>query len=626
VESVVVTPGASSLEVGERTTLGIAVKWSDGTETSPPADAKLRFKTAGGDYNFGIVFAADLSEQPVVSLWRGATTDKYFLAAVRPGTTSVTVEVDGIAAAPFEFSAAYSALPNIRVSLPDGSGAAAGVREKDTDVQIRLTTKTFGAGGLTSSLRFAAVAKAGDVLDFENPPEGTVVQLTASIGDLGGLQVKVPAGRLWIDQTDKGLFRGTFLGQSAALQPVVGSFVVQRSGEFGIDILDDPVLLAESTAPNPSVTGNHVGRVTVTALEDGRALIQWRTVKDVTKADLTRKLLDTKTGILTDLPPLVENANTTYKNFDTGETKEGPAIGWSGVAESQGKVLAMWEGRAGTGVQLPNQIQVQELDPKTLEKKGQPLIVSDDDCSGQCRPQIHRLPNSRWLVLWGKPDGSGLRSRRIDGNLAFSELKPVDIIQVPANRPSAAVIEDNIAIIWRTTDQGVWYKLYTSAMSALAPEQQLTEPQAGLPAPAVAAILDPPSFAAIFAEPATTARYRRINLSGSEIGTEDVVLGNSITHSVAAGGQLGQVVVVSRVDPGKGPDAPTKNQLLVTKMETPTPSVTGVPLGLPHTVPSSSGTWVVEPSIVYVPATNSYVLVWGGDDKGKSSIWMQRFR
>lgn len=625
VQSVAVSAESTDLTLGERTRLIIKTTWSDGNVTDPGDKAKLTFHHGDVELGFGATLAPAGADQPPVSLWKGDTPGDFYAAAVRPGSGEITVKVDGVESAPVSFVSSYPSLPDVRISLPAGGGTAAGIREKDTDAQIRLTTNTIGPTGLKSSIRFPAFAKAGDYFDIESPPEGAVLQINATIGSVGALQVGVPSGRVWIDQTDKGMFRGSFLGRTAQLFPIVGSFVVQRNGEFGLDILEDPVLLAESTAPNINTPGTHVGRPSASALPDGRVVLSWRVIKDVTKADLVRKVLDTTTGTLSDLQPLVLDANTSYK-AESGDTTQGAALGWSTVAESQGKVLTVWEGRTGKGVTLPNQINIQQLDPTTLEKTGEPWVVSDEDCSGQCRPQIYRLPNSRFLIVWGKADGSGLRARRIDGNLQFSEGKPVELIQVPASRPSAAVIEDNVAIIWRTPDAGIWYKLYTSGLSALAPEQQLTGNLSGLPAPSVSAILEPPSFAGVFAEPASSLLYRRINLSGAEIGTEDLPLGTGVTHNSSAGGQLGQVVVATRVDPGKGADAVTKNQLRLSKVYTPTPSITGEILGPVYEVPSSNGEWVVEPTLVYAAATNTYVLIWGGDDKGKARVWVQRFR
>lgn len=626
IASVAASAESTQLILGERTRLIVKVTWSDGAVTDPPDKAKLALRYGEVTIGFGPTLAVDAKSQPPVSLWKGDTPGDFFAAAVRPGSGEVVVSVDGVEAPPLTFDTSYPTLPDVRISLPAGGGAAAGIRETDSDAQIRLTTNTIGPTGLKSTIRFPAFAKAGDHFDIESPPQGAVLQINATIGAVGALQVSVPAGRVWIDQTDKGMFRGSFLGQTAQLFPIVGSFVVQRNGEFGLDILEDPVLLAESTAPNINTPGSHVGRASASALSDGRVVLSWRVIKDVTKADLVRKVLDTKTGVLTDLTPLVFEANTAYKDSVSGSTTQGTALGWSSVAESQGKIMAVWEGRATKGVTQPNQITLQQLDPTTLDKMGEPWVVSDEDCSGQCRPQIHRLPNSRWLIVWGKADGSGLRARRMDGNLQFSEGKPVELIQVPASRPSAAVIEDNVAVIWRTPDAGIWYKLYTSGLSALAPEQQLTGNLAGLPAPSVSAILEPPSFAGVFAEPASTLLYRRINLSGAEIGTEDLPLGTGITHNSSAGGQLGQVVIATRVDTGKGADAATKNQLRLTKVNTPTPSITGAVLGPVYEVPNSNGEWVVEPTLVYAAATNTYVLIWGGDDKGKAQVWVQRFR
>lgn len=613
-----------TLAVAGRAPLKVSVKRSDGSEGAPKDSDGLQFTVDGQPIELGAKLSADPAAQPKLAVWRDSKTGNLFLAGVRPGDTVLAAKVGDVAAPDVAVSVAFPDGAGLRLATTTANGKCAGDRSKDSDDTIKLEGKQFGAGGLTLTLRFPAAAVAGDVLDTEKPPKSGALQLVATVADLGGVQLKIPQARVWIDQTDKGWFRGTFLGTSATLLPVAGTFAVARDGKFGIDLLDDGQQIQTSTTQSYKSTGNHYSRVSVSAVPGGVALLHWREVLNVTTANLGRASVKADSGDVVALEPLVAKA-TAAVLVDDGKgtlvpTPKGEFFGAASVATSADKTLVVWEGKPAKGSAAPYQISAQLLDAK-LKPTGAVLQVAPDECWGDCKPSLVPLPSSRWLAVWGAPKGTGVRGAILDGNDLSQTEKLVSMIAAPATNPSVASLDANVAVVWKLPGKGTRYRLYTDTLASNGPEQDLGTPTATPPAPQMLAIDTPPSFAAVFFSPAAELKLRRIGLNASVMGPADVPVATDATKIAAAAGKAGQLVLVERIS-GAAPDEP---QLRLRKMVIASAGDPGTPLGPPVPLALSASKLALDAAIAYLPDADTFVVAWSGDLLS-DGIWVQRFR
>jgi hypothetical protein len=639
-----------TLEVAEKTQLQLTIQRKSGKAGPLQTGEVLTFLVDGKPLALGASMAAEGSPQPAVSVWKSSELGKYWLAGARPGKAVVVAQVDGIAAEPIEVQVGWPAAPLVRMTLPTAQGKTTLKHVADTVDTIRMEGATLGAGGLTITLRFPAVAKPGDVFDLEKPPATGTVQVKAIAADLGGLKLDLLKGRVWLDQVDKGLYRGTFLGTAASLAPIAGVFVVERDGNFGVDMLDDPQLIEASTMPQPT-TGVHASRATLAPIGNGQVLLTYRHIDNSTVAKLIRVVIDAKTGELDkSWAPLVLKAPTfTTDGADPPVITPIPGVGYANSASSAGKWMTTWEGRSGPdpfSQPQPNQVWYRTFDPTdgTLGDEGA-TVVATDDCNGQCRPQIVGLPNSRWLIAWSAPDGQGIRARRINGNLTFAEAKVVQIVQPPATGASLAVLDANVALAWTLPEDRPQFRLFSDLLLSNGPEQDLGLGAPGSRGPAIVALASPPSFLAIFpsggkgpspvacagSEPkcptggvcdgaicSLGAQFRRIGLTASKLGPTDVDLAPGVDRVVAVAGKLGQVAEIERLPTTKLPQLRLR-KLLVQKVADP-----GTQLGTEVLLKAKS-TAPLQAVLCYVPESDVFILAWSGDATSEG-VWIQRFR
>ena len=610
---------AAAVEVASKISLTVQVTLKNGSKGDPSSKHKVQFRIGGQVIGSGALLAADGAKQPGVSVWKGDTAGKFWLAGLRPGQTDLIVEVDGVPSEILPLLVSYPTAPLLRLTLPTAEGKTTGDRLADGADTVHIEGKTFGAGGLTLTLRFPIAATAGTSYDTDNPPKVGALSVTATVADLGGLKLNlVSGGRLWIDQVDKGLFRGCFLGTSADLKPMAGVFIVERDGKFGVDVLDAPQVLESSSAPEPA-PGVHVSRAAVSAVGNGKALLTYRRIIDVTKADLVRVLVDAKSGAVdTTLTPVVSGAGTGTPDNPL------PGVGFASAALSEGKVLVAWEGKKAKGISETNQVWVRVADTshQWLAEAPDPILASGDDCNGQCRPQVLRLPSSRWLVLWSVPGGQGIKARRFQGTtLDWAEaLSPKLIVQPPGTGVRAATMDANIGMAWLDPTAGTTYRLFDQNLSSIESEQPLGNPVSNAPWPAMAGVdaTGAPSFMALFfdGDPATDLKYRRIGLNAKRLGAADLPLASSVDFFVSATGKNGQVAIIER--------ASNDSTLRIRKVVVTGSSDNGSQLGGPVTILTNPST-TVEPSLCYVAESDIFVATWSGDGSSEN-VQVLRFR
>jgi hypothetical protein len=649
VTAVLAEAATTTLEVAEKTGLQLTIQRKSGKSGPLQPGEGLTFLVDGNPLALGASMAAEGVPQPAVSVWKSSEPGKYWLAGARPGKAIVVAQVDGVAADPVEVQVGWPAAPIVRMTLPTATGKTTLKRVADAVDTIRMEGSTLGASGLTITLRFPVVAKPGDVFDLEKPPATGTVQVKATVADLGGLKLDLLKGRVWLDQVDKGWYRGTFLGTAASLAPIAGVFEVERDGKFGVDMLDDPQLIEASTKPVP-VTGVHASRATLSPIGNGKALLTYRRIDNVTTASLVRVVIDAKTGAIDKTwIPLVFKAPTVLVDDANPDGTAIPGVGYANSAASAGKWLTTWEGRSGPdpfGQPQPNQLWYHTFDPTdgTLGDEGA-TVVATDDCSGQCRPQIVGLPNSRWLIAWSAPDGQGIRARRINGNLTFAESKVVQIVQPPATGASLAALDANVALAWTLPEDRPQFRLFSDLLLSNGPEQDLGLGAPGSRGPALVALATPPSFLAIFSSggkgpsPAACAgtepkcpaggvcdgaicslgaQFRRIGLTASKLGPADVDLAPGVDRVVAVAGKAGQVAEIERLPTTKLPQLRLR-KLLVQKVADP-----GAQLGT-EVLLAAKSTAPIQPVLCYVPESDVFILAWSGDATSEG-VWIQRFR
>ncbi len=612
----------ATLLVGSKAPLKITVQRQD--DSGPPKTTEaVAFAVDGEPVELNAKPGPLGESQAAVALWKSTVTGQYWVAALRPGQAKLTVSVNGVVTEELALETAWADGSGLRMATATAAGSCGGARTKDTEDTIRLEGKTLGKGGLTLTVRFPATAKAGDAFDLDKPaPQEGSLQIVAVMPDLGGQQVKVPTGRLWIDQTDKGWFRGSFAGTSATLQPVVGAFAVERNGSFGVDILDQAVKLATSTTDKWNATGEHDSRAHLSVL-DGKALLTWRHISNVTTADLLARRIDSQTGMVEELAPLVTKA-VAQVLIDDGSgalvpKPLGEFFGAVSAAQSGDKRLLVWEGKPAAKTASPYQISGQLLDPD-MTGPAAPFVIAGDACWGTCRPQVVALPSTHFLVVWTAPAG-GVKAAIIDGNAPESPEKLVTVAPSPASGVAASSWEDKVGLVWRHPSQGSYVRLYGSTMSSLGPEVPLGGVVANTFAPAIAAMAEPASFTTLFFAPVGTLQQRRIGLDGTLIGNKDVQLATSVARIAVAAGKPGQVAVVERIS------SVTANQpqLRLRKVVVGQAGDVGAQLGAEVVLIASVSKYALDPTLCYVPEADTFVVAWSGDASSEG-VWVQRFR
>ncbi len=614
-----VTP---TVDVAMRAAVAVTVQRASGGNGAPATGEKVSVRLDGVDYELGTQLGSGDTPQPAVNVWKEATAGKYWLVGVRPGSSQVQVVVDGVASEPASVTVAMPSKAGLALAVPSATGFCKGSRSKDTDDTIRLDGKQTGPGGMILTLRFPAAAKAGDAFELDKTsPVGGNLLLTATVSDLGSQKLSVPKGRVFIDQVDKGWFRGTVLGTAANLNPVALSFQVPRDGGFGVDLLGDAEQLASSTTIDPTQTGIHVSRVSVSAVGGGLALITWRRVEDVLKGSYATAVFDFATGVTTPGDPLlplvhakvlVDDGQGGYVEKPTGEF-----MGWSAAAQTGDMRGIVWEGKASKG-SSPYGLYASLLGPD-LKPQGSVLPVSDAACWGQCRPSIAALPSTRWLVVWNPPDGS-VQAAILDG-LDFATIsKTATLAQAPASLPHVAAFDADVGVIWQDPAGGAQYRLYSDTLSANGTAQKLGEVTGTTPRGAMVALASPTSFGAVFFDAAGTLRWRRIGMNGAFVTGADLEVDSDVLAAVAVAGKAGQVAIVER-----RAAAANEPQLYVRKIAITSPSDGGASLGPAVALPQSLSKAPLHASLAYSAETDSYVVAWSGD-KLSESVWIQQFR
>lgn len=612
----------ATLDLGSKAPLNVTVQRDDGSG-APKTGEAVTFSVDGQPVEVGGK-PGPMDQPPAhLAVWKTATAGSYWLVGVRPGKGQLSVSVGGVASEPVEVEVGTPASAGLKMVLAGAEGSCPGARTKDSDDTIRLEGKVFGKGGLTLTVRFPSAAQAGDAFDLDKAsPKGGFVQVSAVMPDLGGQQVKVVTGRVWLDQVEKGWFRGSFLGNSAANLPVAGVFSVERNGTFGVDLLAEAEQLAASSTDQWTATGEHDSRASISAL-GGQAVLTWRHISNVTSADLVRRSIDPQSGFVAEMPPLVTKAVAQILVDDGSGAlvpkPTGEFFGGVALAESGGKRLAVWEGKPAAKSASPYQISGQFLGADG-KPEGAIVAISADQCWGSCRPRLVALPSTHFLVAWGVPTG-GVKAVILDGNDLANPEKTVIVAPPPATGPSLASWEAHVGIAWRHPTQGTYARLYSDAMSSNGPEQLLGGTVINAAAPAIAAIAEPASFTALFSAPVGTLKQRRIGLDAALIGSGDVALGSQVARFVAAAGKGGQVAIVERLS-GVAANQP---QLRLRKVVATQNGDVGAQLGSEVILPASVSKYPLEPVICYVPEADTFVVAWSGDGNSEG-VWVQRFR
>lgn len=612
--------GKTAMLLGERMDLVVTVVRSNGGKGPPSTDDDMTI-SIDGVTQAGAGVAPMGTKQPAVAAWTYG--GKLQLVGVRPGTAKVVVTVAGKASPALSVAVSWPTQPVVRCAVADASGSTQAARKADLPDTVQLYGKTAAAGGLTATLRFPGSAKAGDRLDLSKPPAKGGLTISLSFADLGGAAAKPAEGTLWIDQTAKGLFRGTFLGRTTQLKPAVGVFVVERKGMFGIDLLDEPTQVASSDNPLPN-TGEHYSRVSLTTVGGGKAELFARRISDGLKAQLVRWQIDAKTGKITPATPLVANANAYVGTPD----QKAPAFGQVVRASHPTVSVELWEGRIGKGATMPHRLHVRLLDSKGAVI-GKPVEVSDDACSGACQPVAVVLPSTRFLLMWSAP-GGGVKIRRVkgqpvNGEVDFFDAKP-QVLSVNGKDGVVAVHQHNVMAGWFDPDQGPVWRQFTNkatgVLTALAPAQALKVSSTKAPRQAMLAVTTPSGapnllFATAWIDykPGGKLSMRRIGLDGTAFGLPTAIADVDADALWGRNGKDGQVVLMQRSP---------KGALVLRKVRYDSFQAVAKPLGSPITaLPSAS--YPVEPALIYVSDADVWVLAWAGDETSPG-IQIRRFR
>ncbi len=624
---------AGSVKLGATAALQVVVDHNIGVDGAPKATEVVTFQVNGQALAMGAAIAATPTDQSPIAIWPGTDPGAYVLAGVRPGTAKLVVKVDGVASAEVSVATAWPDGIVIAGATPAVSGSAAAKRVDEVAPDtVKIAGQLFSAGGVDAAIRFPSTAKNGDSFAIGAAPAKGSLSITLTVVSNASLNIPATpkAGRLWLDQTDKGYFKGTFLGQTLDLTPVVGAFVIERDGNYGVDLLDDPVLVETSSDAAPD-SDLHASRVSVNAIGNGKALLTWRRITNVAKAELAMWVIDAKTGTtVTTLPPLA-TAQIGPFQAQPKDPATYPTFGWVTAGVSNKKTLIAWEGKNGpdaftaaapSGVWIRGMESDFSLTNTGTFKDGLPIAVSDDVCDGTCTPQIVALPNARFLIVWS-PTTGGIRARRIEGDYSFTEANPIQLINPPATAASAAVLDATMGLMWRDPVQGAFVRVYSVAPTIASVNEAMAigAVTASAPMPGVG-IFDSPTAPGILSfaldgSPATNLKVRRLDFSGIALG--EIAVDTGIGAIRVASGEAPQVVVLQQ-----SADAKAVNPLAIRKFTTTTPIDGGtqlgplVPLGAKSKVP-------LVPSICYVPEVDVFVAAWAGDFKSEA-VYFQRFR
>lgn len=623
----------TSVVLGAANPLKLAVERSTGVNGAPTGTEKVVWTVNGTVLPEGAQFPPAGTPQWPVSVWKLAEGGQYLLAGVRPGVAKLQVSVDGVASAEFSVDVTWPTGAQITATTPGMHGTGVATRVADSvDNTCKLETHTFETGGLDATIRFPVVGKAGAPLDLSAPPE--IGALSIQITVVTAPKVNKPAnpvvGTVWVDQLDKGWLRGTFLGRTVEQTPVVGVFLVERDGNFGVDIQDDAQQLEASSAEMP-ISDVHVSRVSVGPAGGNLALITYRRVSNATQAQLVRVLVDAKTGeVNKNLPPLVTGAKA-YVDPPSDPPVFDPAIGYATTGVSAGQVLVVWEGKKGknppgqpaeVGLWMQRQLADGTMSTEGVFGSG-PLKLTDDYCMGECHPQVLPLPSSRFLVIWSPPDG-GILSRRVEGDFTLSDAAPKPLISAPANLASAAVVDKTLGLVWTDPQLGSFLRVYVANNSGLQSQNTaalITTGAFQAPGPGIGGFSGgAPGFLgfAIDGSPPSTLQMRRFDFSGTTVNQLPTKLADLVDRVRVATGKNGQIVAVDRTAAAK------TNPLHVRKFVTLTGIDPGTQVGSVQTL----GAVVNHPpefAIAYIPGADAYVVVWSGDLKS-DGVWFQRLR
>ena len=633
----VTTQSQDAIKLGTTVTLKVVVDHNIGVDGAPKASEVVAFKVNGQTLELGVIIAASAKDQAPVSIWPGAEAGEYQVAGVRPGTAKLVATVDGIASPERAITVKWpdDAVISGATPMVSGSGAAKRVDEVAPST-VKVVAQTFAPGGVDATVRFPETAHAGDSFDLGTAPATGQLSISLSIIDSTSLgQPATPkAGRVWLDQTDKGYFRGTFLGKTLDQTPVVGCFVVERDGDFGVDVLDDPTLV-EATSDTVDFlpdTDLHASRAYVNAIGNGKVMLTWRRIKSVTKAEIARWIIDAKTGAtVTTLPPLVTGNVWPCSQPDLASD---PVFGAVTAAVNNKKTLVAWEGKSGSGCSAalaPTGVWMRAMDSDGNLSSTGPFSagaaaqVTDDACDGDCHPQLLALPNARFLVLWSPPAG-GIRARRVEGDFTFTDTNPLQVANAPAIFASAAVLDASLGVIWRDPAKGAFMRAFT-IISAPQPFQATIQ-EAGIggpttdgPVPGLGIFgVGSPGFLAfaIDGSPATNLKVRRYDtFSATFLG--EILVDTGVDAVRVVSGQDPQIVALQRQADVKSPTV-----LRLRKFTTTNPIDGGTQLG-PTVNLGAKSSVPLFPSVCYVPEVDVFVVAWSGDLKSEG-VYFQRFR
>jgi hypothetical protein len=600
--TVLASTATATVALGTTTLLTVQTVADDGTP-SPATTTDVAFEVDGAPLAVGAVLA---NPQPPVSVWKGTQPGQFVLAGVRPGTAQVVAKVADQAAPALAVSVVWpDTLALAQVSVPSATGAAVVAQAQDAPENVQLKGSEAGVGGLTVKLRFPANAQAGKAYTVASGQ----VAVEAVVIDAGNTSLKLANGQLWLDQVDKGAWRGTFLGQAQTLAPMAGVFIAERAGKFGVDLLSGPVQVAKSVSLEPA-TGDHFSRATVQAIDGSHALVLYRRISNVAAVALDQVQVDGVSGAVDGtLPPVVAKVPGAV------DEKPVPGLGYAAAAALDGQTLVVWEGRAGMPP-IGQPAPPSQLWARVVGSATPPLLVADMPCEGKCRPQVVSLAGGRWLVLWAGAKGQGIYRRVLNADLTWQTDQPETLMPAPAGVPTVARLDANVGIAWSAYTTGSFVRFYDDQGLPQNPEQPVGAATQWAPRASIVALPQPvPTFFALFfsGSPANNLRFRRIGLDGIKVGATDGTLWSGVDHVVAAG-RPGQVAVVARA----------KGKLLLGKLSCTSPVDPGMPLGAQVVVPVSSS-WTPEPTLAYLPEADVFVLAWSGDQKS-DGVWMLRFR
>lgn len=636
----VATQAATTVKLGGTTTLKLVVDHNLGVDGAPNPTEKIVFQVNGKPLATGLVLAANPKDQPPIAIWQTADPSEYRLAGVRPGTAKLVVTIDGVVSPETSITAEWPdgvVITGATAALT-GSSPAKRIDEVAPDT-VKVTGQLFAPGGLDSTVRFPAAAQNGDSYELgKGTATGSLSINLMIVSAKGANEPATPlAGRLWLDQTDKGYFKGVYLGKTLDQTPVVGAFVIERDGNYGIDMLDDPTLV-EATIGAPSVvkpeSDLHASRVSVNPIGNGKALLTWRRIKAVTQAEIAMWIIDAKTGqTVTTLPPLVQG--NVGPNAAQADPYGYPVFGWVAAGVSNKKTLLAWEGKNGFDPfavppqPAPSGIWIRALEADgSLTKTGtfganKPIPVSDDVCDGSCFPQIVTLPNARFLVIWS-PTTGGIRARRLDGDFSFTDTSPIQLASPPATLASASVLDAILGLTWRDPQLGTFMRVFTinpTALTSIAQETAIGAATTGGPNPGLGIFGGgAPGFLAFALDgsPATNLKMRRIGFDNNPVVGE-IAVDTGVGAIRVQSGESPQVVVL-QVQSDKSVAAP----LRLRKFTTSSPIDGGTQMGPTVNLGAKSSVALV-PSLCYVPEVDIYIAAWGGDYESEG-VYFQRFR